>query len=155
MEEIWRSGGSSITRAAQALKYRRGRPTTSPILYVRPHACVFITSAAARRVIHRTASLIQQADYVSGQLARFPIYDNAPRPPASLPALTDGCAACFYSAPSLSLLLFTVFVLSETPQTRLKLTACVPQRAPGQRIFSHRQVPSRLLYECKQHVSYL
>lgn len=123
----------------------------SPILYVRPHARVFITSAAAaRRVIHRTASLIQQADYVSEQLARSPIYDNAPCPPfppAPLPALT----ACFYSAPSLAVVVYCVCLVGDAAD-KVKTGGWCPAAGVRSAILQPQSGDFSPLYKCKQHV---
>lgn len=43
VEEILASAGPSIIMAAPAMKYRPGRATMSPIVYVGPSARVFIT----------------------------------------------------------------------------------------------------------------
>lgn len=62
--------GSPHPSQAEPAQWNTGRapPTMSPILYVRPLACVFITWAEAQWLIHRAVRLIKHTDVISGPI---------------------------------------------------------------------------------------
>lgn len=66
--EIWFRLTPSITSWNRPMKYRPSSRTRSPILYVRPLACIFITWAEAQWLIHRAVRLIKHTDVISGPI---------------------------------------------------------------------------------------